>query len=352
MMRILLVFSCIAVISACSYVKEVFPDKRDEYKKSESLPDLEVPPDLTAEGINKSMSIPGGSSPTLSEYNQRRSNQYGNTAATTSTAQSGADGQWLSVSGSASEIWPKLRIFFIDKGYDLDLDDAELGVLVTSWTDPANEGGGIYRNKFKVFSEAGSEPGNIILYISSTREEQVSRDDGSTDWIDQGSNINAAKQLIGELNIYLSGRQKSEDSSLADTGSTSTATSAAVSRKKAEMLNAGEGRMYLTLPEEYTRAWRNTEVALERAGLLIDDKDQSKGLYAITYFDSEGTRKKGWISKLAFWKGDGSEGKTYQISLTGVGDKTELLVLNKDGGWETNNDAGKILALIQDQFNQ
>ncbi len=204
MMRFLFLLSCIAVITACSVIPsldDVLPDKRTEYKKSETLPDLEVPPDLTAEAANESMAIPGEGSSTLPPYKQQRSKQTGSTAATTSTAQSTADEQWLSVNGSPFEIWPKLRTFFIDRGYDLNLDDAELGVLETGWSNPTNEGGFVYRNKFKIFSEPGGEPGNILLYVSNTREEQVNRGDGSSKWIDQGSNINVTKQLVGELNL-------------------------------------------------------------------------------------------------------------------------------------------------------
>ena len=118
------------------------------------------------------------------------------------------------------------------------------------------------------------------------------------------------------------------------------------------MMNDEEGRIYLSIPEEFTGAWRRTETALEQGGFIIGERDSAKGFYRITYFDEAAQQEKGWFSKLAFWKDDAAaQGKNYGISLTGVGEKTELIVLNEDGDWETNQDAGRILGIIQNQYN-
>lgn len=346
-MRILFLIACL-MISACSYLGGVIPDRSKEYKKSEALPDLEIPPDLTAEARNDAMTIPGEKSASLSQYKRQRS---GKPDTSPTLAQSLAGEQRLSVRGSALEIWPKLRIFFADRGYTLELDDAELGVLETNWSEPVIEGGFIYRNKFKIFSESGDTAANTLLFISGMRQEQLNKDGGEPEWIDQGKNIDIGEQLAGELNLHLSGVAPYQQSSAA-AGQETPVPSQPVSGQTAEILDAGEGKFYLAIPVEFSRAWQQTEVALQRAGFIVDDKDQDRGLYFITYFDSVDEAKKGWFSKMAFWKDDESDGKVYQISLTGVGDKTEMIILNKDGDWETGNDASRIMSLIQEQYNQ
>ena len=60
-------------------------------------------------------------------------------------------------------------------------------------------------------------------------------------------------------------------------------------------------------------------------------------------------KKKGLLSKLKFW-GDKEE-KAYQVSLTGVGKKTELVVLNENGDWANQDEATLILTLLQEQYN-
>lgn len=350
-MRILFIIACLLSLSACSYLGSVIPDKSKEYKKSIALPDLEIPPDLTAEATNQAMMIPGEKLTSLSQYKRQRSGTTGLPV----LAQGLADEQRLSVRGSALEIWPKLRIFFADKGYTLELDDAELGVLETNWSEPVIEGGFIYRNKFKIFSEIFSESGdvagNTLLFVSGMRQEQLNKDGGEPEWIDQGKNIDIAEQLAGELNLYLSGMAQQQQSSAAASQKTPAA-SQTVSRQAAEILDAGEGKFYLSIPEEFSRAWQQIEVAIQRVGFIVDDKDRDKGLYFITYFDSVDETKKGWFSKMAFWRDDESDGKVYQISLTGVGEKTEMIILNKDGDWETGNDASRIISLIHEQYNQ
>lgn len=37
----------------------MFPDNSKEYQEAEAMPDLEIPPDLTKDGISDRMAIPG-----------------------------------------------------------------------------------------------------------------------------------------------------------------------------------------------------------------------------------------------------------------------------------------------------
>jgi len=61
----------------------------------------------------------------------------------------------------------------------------------------------------------------------------------------------------------------------------------------------------------------------------------------------------GLLSKLKFWGDDeDEEGTVYQLSLTGVGDKTEIIVMNEKGEWETGQDASVILNTLRNLYNQ
>ena len=116
------------------------------------------------------------------------------------------------------------------------------------------------------------------------------------------------------------------------------------------MVDAGEGKMYLTIPEAFEQAWKNTGVALRNSGLQVTGGDAAKGFYLVTSGAVLREEKKGFFSKLAFWKGDKSADASYQISLTGVGNKTELIVVNEDDEWEATDEAARILALIRDRY--
>src|ERR687892_14998 len=62
------------LLSGCSLFDKILPDRQQEYKKSQSLPDLEVPPDLTSESINDTMAVPeidASGTATYSTYQER-----------------------------------------------------------------------------------------------------------------------------------------------------------------------------------------------------------------------------------------------------------------------------------------
>ena len=62
-----------------------------------------------------------------------------------------------------------------------------------------------------------------------------------------------------------------------------------------------------------------------------------------------GEDDEGMFNKLKFW--DRGKAAEYQVSLTGVGEKTEVVVLDKNGRWETDDQAGQLLNKLHDALN-
>lgn len=350
MIRPVILVILIALLGGCSYIPsldEVLPDARGEYKKSEPLPDLEVPPDLTAGATTDAMSIPGEGA-SLARYQQQRRGGQGaaGSAPAASVSDGAADEQWVSVNGSRSEIWPRLVTFLRDSGYEFVVSDAELGVMETDWSEPVEENGEAYRDKFKLFTEPGEQPGNTVLFIANERQRQ-SGDGDAVDWVDAGSNGEAEQLLAGDLNQHFNGSRSTRASS-----SSGMSAGSAAERALAQLEDGGEGKVILALPEEFTRAWRNTQMALERAGFSIINQNQGQGLYYINYYDRSADREKGWLSKLAFWKDDEPEAVPYVLNLTGSDAKTEVIVLDEEGNWQDNEDADRILRILRNEYNR
>lgn len=343
----------LGALGACGYMPnlgKVLPDKKSEYKKSESMPDLEVPPDLTANAINESMAIPN---------EQPLARARGGAVPAADRGVTEADEHWLSLAGSPAVIWPRLREFFQGQGYALELDDEELGVLETGWREgPSSPSAGglddvaaASRHKYKVFSEAGNEPGFTTLYLSRQSEAR-----NGDDWVPQEADETLNAQLLAELDeffgVTLPAPAPAPEQAVAAASPTGGggAEGADEGEPAPRMVDLGEGKSYLLLPAEFDRAWRRTEVALLSAGLEILSKDLDKGRFMVHYAD-EKPRKKGVFSRLAFWRGDdGAKAASYQLSLTGVGKETELAVLNEEGDWETGDQASRLLALIQSRY--
>ncbi len=346
-LRNLILLVCASSIFACSSLPsldEVLPDKRKTYQKSKDLPALEVPPDLTVTEGEYAAAIPSDEqSNTLSEFQKQR-------AAGTRKSVGGAvlgggqsEGeQWLALQGSSADIWPQLRVFWQEKGYELDLDDAELGVLETSWKEGEGD-----KHKFKVFAEPG-ESNDTVIFLSSERQELS---EGA--WLAAGADVTLEKKIIRKLSLHFYGTEFEGTASVADSSSSSsTSTKIKPIRPKTEELDAGDGKSYLAVPLEFTRAWRDTELVMQRAGYLVQDRNQEKGTYNFLYYRPKGEEKKGLLSKLKFWGDDEDEGTLYQLSLTGVGNKTEVIVMNEEEEWATGEDAGVILSTLKDLYNR
>jgi len=355
--RIFFVIIALLTVNACSYVPtldNVIPDRRGEYRKSQALPDLEVPPDLTTEALNDPLAIPNEEVTTLSEFERRKSTQ-GTAVVGAAGVDILADEQWLLVQGTVAGIWPELREFWIKKGYTLDLDDSELGVLETGWLETGSDGITVFRDKFSLFTESGNTPGTTIIFINGDKQEKIASG-GDDDWITLGESTELEKQMVSELNLFFYGGDAPAGASsltavASRTTTTSTAaTSSVASRPRAEMQNLGDDKIYLSLPHEFTRAWTLAEDAILKTGMFIENNDRDKGIYYVLYYDQQ-KEEGGMLSRLKFWKDDEAEGQEYQFSLTGVGDKTELVVLDNKGDWAERQEASKILTYIQVQYN-
>lgn len=406
MKRILLLLIIVVMTAACSIpsLDRVLSDTRTDYQKSKSLPPLDVPPDLSASEAKGSMGIPGEvTSASLKAYQNRNNPQKQaasntaqnaiNTAASTSST-TGANsvtaaattapatvsvplpkldadgGAFITVQGQKTEVWNKLRDFFSSKGYQVALDDIDLGYMETAWSAPAAEDGHTYRHKFKVFTEAEKEAGVTGLYIDNEQQEQVVGASGNTTWQNTSKNADVERLMAGAMNVYFNGAQAqvAQQPVPAATGSITPATSepaaaaapmtthtASALPALAEIRNLGNNKILLAVPEEYTLAWRKVGEALQGAGLVINSSDQGKGVYHVTYHGAK-PEKSGWLSKLKklkFWGKHENEGAgTYQVALTGVGDKTEIVVLKEDGGWASYETSNRILSMIQTQYNR
>ena len=120
---------------------------------------------------------------------------------------------------------------------------------------------------------------------------------------------------------------------------------------RAELVSAGEGKKYLRVTEDFSEAWHLTGRALAKAGFTVADEDRDRGVYFVDFTGAPGTapEQAGFLSSLAFWRGDETE---HEVQLTGIGEKTEVVVLDDDGNWESGPVADEILTRLETALNQ
>jgi outer membrane protein assembly factor BamC len=351
----------IALLIACSVgacsrffpkLDEVVSDKRTEYRKATTLPDLEVPPDLTTDSIEDRMAIPQGGGATYSTYQQRRAERLqrqGVGVAGDVARQKLADESLLVVPAAAAQVWPRLREFWGTRGVALSLDDAELGVMETVWRENREE---LSRDKFKIFAEQGDDGATTVLYISHVGEEQIPQGEELV-WRSRPRDPAIEAGVVEALKDYLGGRGGAPAVEVATAGdvAASGAGSAPGRSDRVELVNAGNGKMYLTLKQDFAHAWTSTGEALEHAGVDVEQADKDRGVYRIRVENGEPEEKRGVWSRLAFWKKDGNGG-SYRLSLTGVGDKTEVVLLDDEGRWDTSESAGRLMVRLHEELSK
>jgi len=337
------------ILGGCSKympkLDKVIPDQRKEYKKSKSLPDLEVPPDLTTESIDDTHAIPdidAGGSATFSTYQERVARQKENRLYSGATDQSSiaeiSGDQLIIVPRSQSDTWITLQEFWKNLGYTLDLNDEELGVMETNWvSDEAKK----KRDKFKVFIEPAEQEGQTAIYLSHVGEKSDHKS-----WTQRDRDLTLERNMASRVKLSFGIAPKPAASTIATTTATQDSqTDVPVSDKIiSEMVNAGDGKILLAVRSDVDTVWPLVGEFLNSASdITVEKEDPSKGTFDIVYFP-EGVKKKGILSRLAFWKGDNNK---FQVSLKGVGSKTEITILDEDGDWDTSGRTDQILSRIK-----
>lgn len=357
--------ACTSLANKLDEVNE--PSEKTDYKKSQTLPKLEIPPDLTSSSIDDSLAVPDidpAGTATLSAYEGER----GNVQRTTDNVlpqqddiriERDGDKRWLVVRGDPEQVYPKVREFWVQKGFLLKREDPRIGIMETDWLENRADipqdiirstiskvFESIYsaatRDKFRVRLERGKEEGTTEVYISHQGVEEVVKGD-STVFQPRPSDPELEAEMLNRLVVYFGVDEEKAKTLLAEEESQA---------PRAQLTRDGDGNAFLSLEEDFSRAWRRTGLALDRVGFTVEDRDRSRGLYFVRYIDPlKDEKKKGFLSNLKFWGDDDKpDSNQYLVSVVGEEANSRIVVLNQDGAPEQSDTSDRILTLLQEQL--
>ena len=106
------------------------------------------------------------------------------------------------------------------------------------------------------------------------------------------------------------------------------------------------GSTIIVLNDPFDRSWRKVGLALESAGLVVDDRDRDKGVYYLRPVKIE----RGFFGKLAFWKSDEDTSRHYRVIVKDGGTTCEVSIVDQDGA--TNKVSKQMLEAIYKNINQ
>ncbi len=246
--------------------------------------------------------------------------------------------RWLLINLSAEKLWPKLRDFWPTVGLKLEQDNPRLGIMETAWAEnrvdaPKGVIASTVRSVFKDAYAADTrdkyrlrlEPrkgGRVELFLTHYGLQEViscqTGKIGETAWQLRPSDPELANEVMNRLVLFLGGSGKTAKKVL-----TVPKEPASRSRLEGDTLIVDEG---------FARTWRLTGIALDRLGLVVDDRNRSEGLYYVSKVNLLEGDDGGWLSGV-FGSEENGQGKTLarQIRLRADGRTTRISVRDSSG---------------------
>ncbi len=344
-------FLSILTLASCSSMEEIpIIDKLTEpdYVSSKKSKKLELPPELDELSSNNTYRIDGDPTSLKSfldkDKNKIDISEITNKKEKIKVIKSG-NMRWLVVPAKQEVVWPIVENFWEDMGFDVSSSKSK-GIIETRWVTEsdlnkdksalgkfdawldalANTSS---RRKFRTRIENGIDDETTEIYLSqrslldglNDHKNRKARHYDNTVNPDTVYQIQEYKSSDDEKDQAIVSNYKEDDLEIqyellrrlmVKLGSSdleaNNKLNNAIEIKKADLIKDGD-YSYLLLNDNYTRAWRRLNLAIDMVGFVVEDKNRSDGVFYVKYsnleLDEQKTKKnKGLISKLAFWQDD------------------------------------------------
>jgi len=353
MYKYLSFFLIFQLLVGCTSLDEIpIIDKvtQPDYVSSKKSKKLEIPPELDELTDADSFAV-NGEPTSLKQY---INNEKGEVQALVDLNEKikvvkSGNMRWLVVPATQSQVWPVVEKFWEDMGFQTS-SSKRTGIIETAWVSEsdikkkdqdvlskfdawldalANTSS---RRKFRTRIEDGVEEGTTEIYLSQ-RSILKGLDEH------YGRKSKHYENTVNPDTVYKIQEYKSEDEVIDNEIKSnykdddleiqyellrrlmvrlgSSDLSAKNSLDNAEVINQAnlvqeDGYKSLLLKDNYGRAWRRLSLAIDMVGFLVEDKNRSNGIFYIKYSnieidDQAPKKKKGMLSKLAFWADDEPE---------------------------------------------
>lgn len=341
MLRVVLVVTLLMNLIACSSTPEwkgVYSPEKEEQKSFK----LDIPPDLSSPDTSDSLALPniaaGGS--TYSAYTDteyKGTKVAGANPPGIKVIRDGAN-QWLEINTTAEKLWPQLRTFFTQVGFELKRENKKLGLVETNWLEnrlnlPTNwfskllsriSSTGL-RDRYRARLETTDDPNVTLLFITHQGLKEHAYEELSSIkiwWETRPSDPELEAEMYQRFLIFRD-ISKAEALNLVNK---------IEAKDRARIIEKDETKM-LQVAEGFARTWRRVGIALDRIGLLIEDRDRSGGLYYLRITDDFREKikeEKGWLANL-FSSDEVKLTERYLLSVSGEKDNTIISIYEATG---------------------
>jgi outer membrane protein assembly factor BamC len=364
--RRLLVACAALALAGCASVESFLSGDKIDYKsQSNKVTALDVPPDLT-QLARDSRYQPQATVVSASDLQQQASATAASASAPTVAPNTAPDmrierdgkQRWLFTAMTPEQLWPQIRAFWTERGFNLVLDDAQAGVMETDWAENRAkipvDGirrliGGLFdsfystgeRDRFRTRVERVAGGTEVVISHRGIEEvlQGINRDNPT--WTNRPNDPQLEAEMLVRLMTKLGVKE--------ETARTQVANPPLVAARA--RLLGGQPGAALEFDESFDRAWRRIGLALDRSGFTVEDRDRSGGLYFVRYVDPKYANREepNFFSKLFGGKSEVNL-QRYRIALKAAGDKTQVVVQTAQGAPENGETGQRIVALLVDEL--
>ena len=297
-------------LSACS----VLEGEKIDYKSASKGSSLEVPPDLKQLSRDTRYAVPGGVVSANALQAGQAAQPTGTQAAPAGLGdvriERNGNQRWLVVNRPADKLWEPVREFWLENGFTLATDQANIGIMETDWAENRAKIpqdfirstlgkvlDSLYstgeRDKFRTRMERNAEGGTEI-YVSHRGMIEVfnSSSKDSTVWQPRPADPELETEFLRRMMVKLGVSQEQADA----VAKANTTTAAATGSVRMESAN---GQPVLQIDEGFDRAWRRVGIAIDRTGFTVEDRDRGQGVFFVRYAPGGSSDKEpGFFAKL------------------------------------------------------
>jgi outer membrane protein assembly factor BamC len=289
------------LVSACSYIpgagylvgdERVFRDRGGDYLEAESIPRLEIPGDLDGFVIDDLLVIPDLASLDGQAFvDVPRPRPLPGNPDRAVVIQRLDDLSWVLVESRASQVWPRVRQYWLERGIELSQESPNQGMLETIWFSSEENTG--YKEKIRVSVRAGFQDDSAELsltHVSAPLDADVPE---QFDWPEQPEDSDYAYQVLTDISTYLADQIRLYQSS------TVSFLAGSIPDEGRASMQTRDNQMVLHLDADYLRSWAAVGRALDRAEVEIFSEDMDGGFFNVAFnMNAEPEERRGLFSRL------------------------------------------------------
>lgn len=329
-------------VSGCGLMPaldEVAPDNTQRYRSADTMPPLDVPPDLSVNRINDDIAAQQDDAATYSEFEASSRNplamRYNIEPDQKPKLRGEDDDRRLIVTGNMDLVWQRVNGFWESKQLQVARDDKRLGLMDSS---PDSQGY-VYRTRI---SRAGEN--TMEIHVSGKDEANATKDQ------------DMLRQMADYLGILhqedvqrMEARQEEQQSMQAREASQE-------QTPRAILMDEESGHQALLVEQEFRDVWDRVGRVLDSKGFDVEDRDRSAGTYYVRYldpFNEIDEDEEGFFSGLLFWRDEDEAApeEFYYIRLMSDGGNTRIGVLDAEENRTSSETARRLLGLLQEQLS-